>query len=662
MKEKGVLGIMELIFFYVNQSRTKFIEKQGFNFSSRYKFFVEYDKGTYILKGFECENPLSQNFFDETGCITNVTAVVGENGSGKTTLLTKLLSYADELNEEMYNLNNSDFLTAVHEVDKIVVIYLDGTQLCCYHNMEKFEVKTELLPGKNIHYLGPKSEELKSMISRQEVLYDISRICVSNSMYAENTPFFSTETLGQLNLNMNSLQMLGKRFFRKKIRDNARIVGEYYGVQDIIVNEKQITDFQHILDILYLDYLRSNGINSVFAGNIGRNLFVSFRSIREVLNNYYNNSLSDEDQGAYWRTYYEDIISQDILGQFDSKSVEDEVCIDLYINVLHELILCLEKNQGINSIRNKGELIKTIEDLLAEVKKIGSSAYEVLLEAYEEIQEYDKILGRTGEIISTTDTYQNFMKLIKKSVFERKYSFVLKYIDIQGIELASGERALLNFFSWIYFVPKFTQIMREEKKESMLHKNILLLIDEIDLYCHPLWQQKMLAFLIDELKNQYSDKKVQIIFTTHSPIILSDIPRSNVIFLKRENDRCKIDDNRLHSETFGANIYKLFNNAFFLGQKGQIGEFSRNKIQAIINKISPKLDPEEGAVYHEISKKEAAELEKEIVLIGEPIIRNKLYDMLYKCQYCLKEPQERKLEIYRKKLQKLEEEMRHDIH
>ena len=68
-KRKGDVGIMELIFFYVNQSRTKFIEKQGFNFSSRYKFSVEYDKGTYILKGFECENPLPQNFFDETGCI-----------------------------------------------------------------------------------------------------------------------------------------------------------------------------------------------------------------------------------------------------------------------------------------------------------------------------------------------------------------------------------------------------------------------------------------------------------------------------------------------------------------------------------------------------------------------------------------------------------------
>lgn len=68
---------------------------------------------------------------------------------------------------------------------------------------------------------------------------------------------------------------------------------------------------------------------------------------------------------------------------------------------------------------------------------------------------------------------------------------------------------------------------------------------------------------------------------------------------------------------------------------------------------------EEGAVYHEIPKKEVVELEKEIALIGEPIVRNKLYDMLYKCQYCSKDSQKRKLELYRRKLEKLEEEMRH---
>lgn len=55
--------MMELIFFYINQSKTKFIEKQGFNFSSRYRFSVEYDKGTYILKGNECEKRLNTQDF-----------------------------------------------------------------------------------------------------------------------------------------------------------------------------------------------------------------------------------------------------------------------------------------------------------------------------------------------------------------------------------------------------------------------------------------------------------------------------------------------------------------------------------------------------------------------------------------------------------------------
>ena len=93
---------------------------------------------------------------------------------------------------------------------------------------------------------------------------------------------------------------------------------------------------------------------------------------------------------------------------------------------------------------------------MEQVKRNGSSAYEVLASAYAEIQEYEKVLEKV-EVVGNTlppsdfgyeicgqlkykdknkeeesdadeiDTYQNFIKLIKKSVFERKYSFVLKY-------------------------------------------------------------------------------------------------------------------------------------------------------------------------------------------------------------------------------------------
>ena len=122
-------------------------------------------------------------------------------------------------------------------------------------------------------------------------------------------------------------------------------------------------------------------------------------------------------------------------------------------------------------------------------------------EAFQEIQEYELVLKTCRiydrslpisdqayvsykEITYGTTEYVQFLDLIKKSVFEREHSYVLKYIDISGLELASGERALLNFFSWIHLVPYFNYI--NNNVEESLRKNILLLIDEIDLYCHPL--------------------------------------------------------------------------------------------------------------------------------------------------------------------------------
>ena len=40
---------MELVFLYVNLSRSKFIEKRGFNFSPNYNFEVNYKDGWYEL-------------------------------------------------------------------------------------------------------------------------------------------------------------------------------------------------------------------------------------------------------------------------------------------------------------------------------------------------------------------------------------------------------------------------------------------------------------------------------------------------------------------------------------------------------------------------------------------------------------------------------------
>lgn len=81
---------MELLYLYINLSEREFIEKKGFNFSPNYNFEVNYQNGTYILSSNKRNDWVPDGFFDGDGCISNITAIVGENGSGKTTLLVSI--------------------------------------------------------------------------------------------------------------------------------------------------------------------------------------------------------------------------------------------------------------------------------------------------------------------------------------------------------------------------------------------------------------------------------------------------------------------------------------------------------------------------------------------------------------------------------------------
>ena len=185
-----------------------------------------------------------------------------------------------------------------------------------------------------------------------------------------------------------------------------------------------------------------------------------------------------------------------------------------------------------------------------------------------------------------------------------------------------------------------------------LRDNILVLIDELDLYCHPAWQRKLLIDILDELKTQFTGKNVQLIFTTHSPIVLSDIPKSNTIYLKRnDNGKLEVDNLQNHNETFGANIYKLFNDAFFLERHGQIGEFAEFKIQKIVRRLWDKKEKQ----LKELSEEEFIDLKLQINKIGDILLREKLLEMLFDSRYSELDYKKRKIELYKQKLSDLGE-------
>ena len=208
-------------------------------------------------------------------------------------------------------------------------------------------------------------------------------------------------------------------------------------------------------------------------------------------------------------------------------------------------------------------------------------------------------------------TYRMFCDYIW-NLTKKPCSFVLRYLSIDMPQLSSGEKALQNICAWLH--------LASARKGGAFGKGktILLLLDEVDLYMHPEWQRRFLEFLSEELHNQFEDRDVQIVLTTHSPLVLSDIPSGNIIYLKNADCRCMIEDHGDFRESFGASIPALLKNSFFMTET--MGGFAKKKITEVVQVLEAfRKDPDDP-----ILREECFVRGRIIDIIGEPVIRHKL--------------------------------------
>jgi len=192
-------------------------------------------------------------------------------------------------------------------------------------------------------------------------------------------------------------------------------------------------------------------------------------------------------------------------------------------------------------------------------------------------------------------------------------------VKLEWDGMSSGELAMLTFFARLFGIvfSKQTEthhvlsdINRVDNKFD--GKTMILVLDEPDLMLHPEWQQKFINVLTQGLQKIFPKVLFQLIITSHSPIIISDLPKSNVIFIRKdENNMCKIDDETEHKETFCANIHTLFNDTFFLDGI-PIGAFAKSKVEKLYK-----------AVYEEDADI-TDEMIADIYRIGEPMLRDVL--------------------------------------
>lgn len=197
-------------------------------------------------------------------------------------------------------------------------------------------------------------------------------------------------------------------------------------------------------------------------------------------------------------------------------------------------------------------------------------------------------------------------------------------------DLSQGERKLFAEFLMI-----FDSIGKSNKNE------IFLVLDEPDLALHPQWQKNYIQELI-KLLSSFPKKRFHIIITSHSPFILSDLPKENVIFLENGTQVYPFEDGK---QTFGANIHTLLSHGFFM-KDGLMGEFAKKTIQDVIDYLDNK--PTQN-----MNKQKALQI---IQFVGEPFLKYKLEEKYNEKFLTEKEKKQNKIKQLEDELKRLKDD------
>ena len=146
--------------------------------------------------------------------------------------------------------------------------------------------------------------------------------------------------------------------------------------------------------------------------------------------------------------------------------------------------------------------------------------------------------------------------------------------------MSSGEMAYMSMWgrlNWFF--------SRQHGKAGRM----LVFLDEAETTLHPSWQRRLVMNMIWYFSN-FTSGKIHVVFATHSPFLLSDIPGGQACFLEYEVQedgghglvRSVFDDT--FKDSFASNFYDLYRLPFVLPE-GPVGAFAQEKIDDLLDRV-----------------------------------------------------------------------------
>ena len=627
-------------------------------FSSDNKRLDSYDKDIIIyseIDEIENANSALNGFFGKN---INVSAIVGKNGSGKSTLINLIVSSLNQFALQLQYDNKIKttaslkttgeleaekvFCELFYEIDSIfyvlqvkdkecVIKVVGGDQKQDFDNFFYTNIINYSIYAFNSWELGDwidglfhknDSYQIPIVINPKRESKDDGMagiINVNNENYLLQQRLLATIILNPdytitNNLRVHNIKLITKdnRYF------HAFVPGDSGNLIKFNDNDK--------IEASYLEILKDNYGFTFSVNNTTTPPFL-YSNLYELLNEFKNHFKISDIEIPFLQSRLDLYILYKITSICDKyilyKDFIDEG--EKYGSIKSYNILFnnfLEKFSG-----SKSHIVVKLKQVVNFIKNYDTIWRNLIEETDENLV---SIFDLSNSLLKKVeDDNIPLVELLPPPIFQTKI-ISGQTIDILEI-ISSGEMQLITSISSVLYHLSNLNSVEEEKDVLVKYNYANIILDEIELYFHPEYQRTYIHRLLKDLKSFKFPEihGINILIISHSPFILSDIPKQNTLFLEVDNN-FSISKEYPSDNTFGENIHEILSNGFFLEET--MGAFAKNKIYEFLEFDESANDSKDNY----LSKRD--EFEILINLIGENVIKQILKNHLLRLDEKFKYP------------------------
>ncbi len=588
----------KLLFVWIENHKN--IKEYGFHISDKYEFNVTKKNDTYAITYKENPEYKPNILF---GSNINIKAVIGKNGAGKSALL-----------EAIYGLSSNFVFLIFEEENDLKGYYITSGK---HQPVVKSEFEFSKIHNADcVFFSGIRNADMQQIKEPYYFAYsdnpdknDIYKR-LSQILAEDENAFDFLDDFGKFRFNK-----FRKSVSSKKTNNDINIMHreKFGGLKNIeLISFIPYNSLEYEkLDYIYYGFLKPDRVEHDVSQIVVLNFLQEVNNIfrtkevnsKNLINKYYELALGFHRPFSsfnlyLWIKFVEEVIK--LFKEFNVKADYDDLA--RYAEKSNFTILdFLDDSQLFAPELNKeyknfsdtktGEIEKLNEFEIGDFQKCKN----------QEDEKYNKLLALLKECLPSR---------IYDSLFDDFYNFADKRYSYE--QLSQGEKTLLKLFLDLYSIYKGLY-------QNLLSLSVILL-DEVEITFHPEWKRKYIYYINSFLEKIFPDNEniFNILLTTHSPYVLSDLAQDNIIKLDNEDNICKMK--KITKKTFASNMQCMLNDSFFLNNN--IGEFAEWKIRNLIEEIKS-----------ENLRQKAEKIEDMINLTGDDVIKSILKSQLERSLY-----------------------------